>query len=400
MRRLFTILFVVFTSLQLSAQTVFWTHDFESSGGYTNSDTESSDGGADYYGRFSIDDISATFTNIQGTYFFAVQDKDAAPTPVNDPAYIEFTSIDISGKSDLSFSVYLAEDDDGTDQDWDATDYVHFYYQIDGGGYQNLLWIENDGSTYNSAPYIDTDFDGTGDGAEITDEFTKFTATISGTGSSLDIKVEFGGLTSGDEDIAIDQLELTDNSTTPVELSSFTAVAKGNVVELQWNTATEVNNYGFEVERVNSENKVWETIGFVEGAGNSNSPKEYSYTDNVNTGGKYTYRLKQIDLDGSFKYSNAIEVNVGTPAKFELSQNYPNPFNPTTTIKYSVAKEQVVTLKIYDMLGREVATLVNAKKVPGNYKVNFDASKLTSGIYFYRLQSGNFVDVKKMTLMK
>ncbi len=183
---------------------------------------------------------------------------------------------------------------------------------------------------------------------------------------------------------------------------SFAAIVERNSVTLNWQTATEINNYGFEIQRaaVGTKFTVWNVVGFVEGAGNSNSPKAYSFTDYVNASGKYSYRLKQIDLDGSYKYSQTIEVELNAPVKFELAQNYPNPFNPTTTINYSIAKEQVVTLKVYDMLGREVAELVNAKQAPGNYKVNFNASGLTSGVYFYKLQSGDFVNVKKMTLMK
>ncbi len=189
----------------------------------------------------------------------------------------------------------------------------------------------------------------------------------------------------------------------PVELISFTANVYGNNVILNWQTTTEVNNYGFEIQR-STEKATWNKIGFVEGNGTSNSPKEYSFTDVVSQSGKYSYRLKQIDIDGSYKYSNVVEVNVGSPEKFELGQNYPNPFNPTTTIEYSIpnvgASVQNVQLKIYDVLGRKVATLVNQKQSPGNYKVKFDASKLNSGVYFYTLRTGDFVSTKKMIIMK
>ncbi len=192
-------------------------------------------------------------------------------------------------------------------------------------------------------------------------------------------------------------------SATPVELQSFVAKTNGNSVVLNWHTATEVNNYGFEIQR-STEKATWSKIGFVEGNGTSNSPKEYSFTDVVSQSGKYSYRLKQIDIDGSYKYSNVVEVNVVSPEKFELGQNYPNPFNPTTTIEYSIpnvgASVQNVQLKIYDVLGREVATLVNQKQSSGNYKVKFDASKLNSGVYFYTLRAGDFVSTKKMILMK
>ncbi len=194
----------------------------------------------------------------------------------------------------------------------------------------------------------------------------------------------------------------------PVELTSFSALAIGSTVKLNWNTATEINNYGFEVERSETQeakSKTWEKIGFVNGNGNSNSPKDYSYVDNKLVGsGKYLYRLKQIDNDGQFEYSEVIEIDLGVPSKFELSQNYPNPFNPSTKIRYSIPNvgsglAQTV-LKVYDVLGNEVATLVNEYKPAGSYEVTFDASSLSSGIYLYKIQSGNFIQTKKMILIK
>ena len=185
----------------------------------------------------------------------------------------------------------------------------------------------------------------------------------------------------------------------PVELTSFTANISGSIVKLNWRTATEINNYGFEIQRA-TENSDWQKIGFVEGAGNSNSPKEYSFTDNIGKSGKYSYRLKQIDINGEYKYSQVVEIFVGLPTKFELKQNYPNPFNPTTNIKYSIGKKTKVTLKVYDMLGREIATLINKEQTPGNYAVEFDALSLSSGVYFYTLKAGEFTATKKMILMK
>ncbi len=193
----------------------------------------------------------------------------------------------------------------------------------------------------------------------------------------------------------------------PVELVSFTADVRQNSVILNWQTATEMNNYGFEIER-SKEKSHWGKIGFVEGNGTSNSPNEYSFTDVVSQSGKYFYRLKQIDIDGAYKYSNVVEVIVGSPEKFELRQNYPNPFNPVTTIEYSIpivkaknfSPQQKVELKIYDVLGREIATLVNKKQLPGNYSVKFDASNLPSGVYIYSLRSGSFVATRKMILLK
>ncbi len=203
----------------------------------------------------------------------------------------------------------------------------------------------------------------------------------------------------------------------PVELTSFSANVEENNVLLNWETATEVNNYGFEIEKqkseVSSKNTAWERIGFVEGNGNSNSPKYYFYKDNsITNSGKYLYRLKQIDIDGKFEYSDVIETIISAPENFELAQNYPNPFNPSTTIKYSIpnvassfSSSNNVKLTIYDVLGKEIATLVNEKQNPGNYEVEFNSNSgnfrnLPSGIYFYTLQMGRFTKTQRMILLK
>ena len=203
----------------------------------------------------------------------------------------------------------------------------------------------------------------------------------------------------------------------PVELTAFSASVIENKIELKWKTETEVNNYGFEIQRseVSNQKSVlssWEKIGFVKGNGNSNSPKDYSFVDEKPLSGKAEYRLKQVDNDGVFKYSSVVRVN-SLPAEFELFQNYPNPFNPTTTIRYSIPKTEHVTLKIYDELGNEITTLVDENKEAGNYEVQFNAQQTTnnkqlaSGIYYYRItaipkgrQAGEFTDVKKLILLK
>ena len=196
---------------------------------------------------------------------------------------------------------------------------------------------------------------------------------------------------------------------TPVELTSFSASVNGDVVVLNWKTATEVNNYGFEIQRsivlvgTDEQPPEFETIGFVEGHGNSNSPKEYNFVDNdIALRGIVKYRLKQIDIDGHFEYSDILEINLSSSAltKFELSQNYPNPFNPTTVISYSLPETAQVTLKVFDALGKEVATLANQKQAEGNYKVYFNATDLSAGVYFYKINAGKFSSIKKMLLLK
>ncbi len=189
----------------------------------------------------------------------------------------------------------------------------------------------------------------------------------------------------------------------PVELTSFTASVNVNKVILNWNTATETNNSGFDVERSQRSevgNQSWQKIGFVAGNGTTTQPEIYSFIDKDVSNGSYVYRLKQIDFDGSYKYSKEVEVSVNVPSQFSLSQNYPNPFNPTTTIDYSIPKDGNVSLTVYNILGQQVVSLVNGNMKSGQHQVTFDASRFASGVYYYRLESNNHVMVKKMMLMK
>jgi len=191
----------------------------------------------------------------------------------------------------------------------------------------------------------------------------------------------------------------------PVELVDFAAIPTTSGTILRWTTSTEVNNYGFEVERKTIGNEQlsmnnWEKLGFVEGNGTTNSPKSYNFVD-ANAQGKVSYRLKQIDRDGKFEYSQEVEAVISLiPQMFSLMQNYPNPFNPVTMINYQLPVNSYATLKVYDALGREVAELVNEVKEAGSYAAQFDGSKLSSGIYFYTLKAGNFIVTKKLLLMK
>ena len=212
-----------------------------------------------------------------------------------------------------------------------------------------------------------------------------------------------GFFDEGDNNITT-SLQGSDNQALPVELTSFTALVNTNNVNLNWKTATEVNNNGFEIQRAvrgqQSEVSSWQKVGFVEGHGNSSSPKEYTYEDKNLTGGtKFIYRLKQIDNDGEYEYSKEVEVEV-VPKKYTLYQNYPNPFNPSTTIKYDLPQSSEVNLTVYNILGEKVRTLVNGMEGAGYHSVEFDASNLASGTYIYRLQAQNFIQTKKMLLLK
>jgi hypothetical protein len=198
---------------------------------------------------------------------------------------------------------------------------------------------------------------------------------------------------------AVDNFTVCATGIVPVELTSFIANVTGNSVNLNWNTATELNNSGFEVER-KSANSGYVKVGFVAGFGTTTEPKTYSFTEKDIAVGNYTYRLKQVDFNGTSEYSNEINVDVNAPVKYSLDQNYPNPFNPSTLIKYSVAKDGFVNVSIFNLLGEKVATLVNSNMKAGSYEVNFNASQLTSGVYFYSIEAGDFKAVRKMMLMK
>jgi len=194
-------------------------------------------------------------------------------------------------------------------------------------------------------------------------------------------------------------VRLTADDPVPVELTSFTASANSNNVLLEWTTATEINNYGFEVER-KAENSGYEMVGFVTGSGSTTEQRSYIFTDVKVPDGKYLYRLKQKDFDGTFSFSYEVEVEVNSPAVYALDQNYPNPFNPSTTINFSVAEASVVKISVYNLLGQEVALLLDEFKEAGPHTITFDASSLTSGLYLYSLETPQFRQTKKMILAK
>ncbi len=185
----------------------------------------------------------------------------------------------------------------------------------------------------------------------------------------------------------------------PVELSSFTAEFKDNIVSLRWSTATETNNKGFELQR-KTESSGWSSIAFIKGHGTTTESFSYSFTDNSVNSGKYFYRLKQIDFDGTISYSKIIDIDINKIFDFSLEQNYPNPFNPVTKISFSIPRDGMVNLSVYNVLGEKVAVLVDEIRNAGNHSIDFNASELASGIYVYRLQAGSYIATKKMMLIK
>jgi hypothetical protein len=240
--------------------------------------------------------------------------------------------------------------------------------------------------------------------------------TVVGTASSASAgsgEVTFTGVTEFSQ-FAVVQNEVA----LAVELTNFSASSNRLNAELKWTTATEIDNARFEVERSVGASKKdagvdgtadasrppvrWQRVGTVDGHGTSNTSHDYDFTDRCTSAGMYSYRLKQVDRDGHFKYSQALAVEVGrAPLKFELSQNYPNPFNPATRLEFTLQKDGMTTLVIYNTIGQEVATLVNEMRKAGEYhQVIFDGSRLATGMYIARLQSGNQMQVKKLLLLK
>ena len=200
------------------------------------------------------------------------------------------------------------------------------------------------------------------------------------------------------------------NPIVPVELATFNAIVVNGKTILKWQTATELNNLGFEIQRSTPQSPPyqggegearggWITIGFVEGHGTTTESQSYSFTDN-GIGGTVYYRLKQINFDGTYEISFILEVNSAAVATMELEQNYPNPFNPNTNIKYQVGNDGFVSLEVFNSLGEDVATIVNEFKQAGTYQMSFNGANLPSGIYIYILKSGNFLQSKKMILLK
>ena len=221
---------------------------------------------------------------------------------------------------------------------------------------------------------------------------------------SVNIESNQNGFSVGNDGTILKYIKDSNSTILPVELATFSVAYKGNNIELKWITATEVNNKGFEIER--KTDNLWKTIGFVSGKGTNTNTNKYYFVDNIKNvsyNGSIVYRLKQVDYDGTYKYSNEVVVRVNSnPVEYSLMQNYPNPFNPSTVIKYSVSENTHVILKIFDVLGREVSTLLDEEKTVGKYTINFNAAQagLSSGTYFYTIKAGNFFQTKKMLLLK
>ncbi|MFA7419267.1 MAG: T9SS type A sorting domain-containing protein [Melioribacteraceae bacterium] len=265
-----------------------------------------------------------------------------------------------------------------------STNYLNRYWTVTSGGISSF-------SCDATFTYVDTDIQGT--------EASLYCGKWSGSSWSLLNAANTGSNQLSGTVTSFSDFTGGEQAALPVELTTFTASNTDNGVQLNWETTTEVNNYGFEIFRF-AQNDMWEKVGFVNGHGNSNSPKSYTFTDAAAPAGKVEYRLKQIDFDGKFEYSIVAEVNVEVPGKLVLYQNMPNPFNPTTEIKFALPKVSNVELSIYNMLGEKVETLASGMMNAGEHKVSFNATNLSSGVYFYKLTTESNSSIKKMILMK
>jgi hypothetical protein len=285
------------------------------------------------------------------------------------------------------------------------------YFDAGGGGRLlngatvNFTWTEN--TWHQALLIVDLDLDVAELWIGTNNPLTMVGSWQWSRGGTINLQIDandFFGATVNDE-MYMDNYYFGDTppAIIPVELTSFAADVNEGIVELNWSTATETNNQGFQIERSNGGEFV--SIGFADGHGTTTEIQNYTFTDRNVTTGTYSYRLKQIDYDGTFAYSNVVEVEVGAPAEFALDQNYPNPFNPGTKIAFRLVVDSKVDLKIFDVLGQEVMTLVNNNLTAGSHVVDFNAGNLNSGVYFYKLVAkGNngaeFTSVKKMILTK
>jgi len=228
----------------------------------------------------------------------------------------------------------------------------------------------------------------------------QWTLGASGTGAPLTLDAnDFFGATANDE-MYFDDYSVVDMTVVPVELTSFSAKISNGKVNLNWTTATELNNQGFEIQRRSNIESEFITVGQVAGNGTTTETKQYSFIDQPAQFGQYYYRLKQIDFNGSYEYSNEIFAETTAPVDFALAQNYPNPFNPTTNIVFSLAEPTFVKLVVYNLLGEAVQTLKNENMDAGTYNITFDAASLPSGMYLYKIETAQFNSVRKMMLMK
>lgn len=320
--------------------------------------------------------------SFSGTGSFTFPVGDNSGTAEYSPATLNFTSGTFSS---ATASVNLSNSKHSNNSS--STSYIVRYWSVATSGISSF-------SCDVTFTYVDGDIHGTESniylGKYSSGAWTLLSAANTSSNELTGTVTSFSDFTGGE------------SGALPVELVSFIVYSIGSKVELNWQTATEVNNYGFDVQRsaVSGQQSGWISIGFVKGNGNSNSPKNYSFTDQPKGGKEFKYRLKQIDFNGAFEYSDEVTAILENINSYRLDQNYPNPFNPVTRISYTIPQKSYVRLRVYDMLAKEIVELVNKSQDAGRYEVTFDGNNLPSGAYFYKLEAGNYIEVKKLLLVK
>lgn len=329
-------------------------------------------------------------------------DRGLSVQQTSDGGYIftGYTASSGAGNDDL----FLVKTDGSGNQTWAKTfggtgrDYGNVVKQTADGGYLIAGYTLSFGAGGDDLWIVKTDSTGTQLWTKI------YGGTASDVAYSMDLTTDGGyvivghTLSSG-AGVHDAWLLRTVFQNIPAELVSFSAISNGSDISLNWATATEVNNFGFEIQRSGDKTNFL-TLGFVKGKGTTNEYQNYSWKDKNPNPGINNYRLKQIDINGSFKYSDVIEFDSKPIDSYKLGQNYPNPFNPSTVIRFTLPTAGKVTLTIYNSLGEVVKTLINTSIETGYHEVHFNAENLPSGLYFYKLKAGTFTQTKKMLLIK
>lgn len=380
-----------------SQTTILSLIDFEAAGGYTISPAEFSDGAYDYVTNTSILNIGGDveYINIQGNSFFGAQDTNGAGE--SDPFVMLINDINIDNYENLIFSIYVAEDDstDGN-EDWDATTSFLVEYQLGSGSFQNLYAIEARGimTGSNVEPAVDTDFDGVGDGTTITDVFFQYSRSIANPGSEtiLNLRISFTKLNDGDEDIAIDDIKVTGELIpTPVTLTSFEAkLFETKSINLTWQTASEENNDYFSIEHSTDGNSFREIATQV-GNGTTSLVQNYSFLHKDVENGLHYYRLKQVDFDGKYEYTNIVTAKVShSNGDIFLT---PNPTSNVILIQTKTPFERDADFQILNMQGQVVLSSVLQEGVTD---LELNIADFPVGIYYLQLFVDNDVMMKKI----
>lgn len=388
MKQIFTISILVFSLNYLIGQPIF--EDFEDATiTYTVSvsDDLTDISNKDYFGRISpgtaVPPATVEYTNEQGTGYYGAQDTDGANSGDIQIIELNWTGVDITGYTNLMFSIYVAEDDDGANQDWDPTSSLRVEVQIDGNGYNPIFAVESDSPTSTTGtPKEDTNFDGLGNGAEITDAFTQYSKSI-GTGLTLDLRITVQDLDTGDEDIAIDNVSVSGTAPLPINLSNFSVTSEENSkVRLNWITESEINSDYFGVE-YSSDGRDFLELNQVQGAGTTYETQNYHFLhEKANTGINY-YRLRMIDLDGTFTYSPIEAIRLESDSKVVIR---PSIAKSRIELLVDSVNGQEVEIEVINSMGQ---TVLDKKIESGIEKLDFDIDELHKGHYFVRVKIGN-----------